>query len=452
MTRKLRELSRREQLKIMGASAAGLASFAGCVGGDGDTDDEGATTDDTADVEDDSESDEDDEVDEDEETGPWSDDEADALFWAWGGLNDMRMEKAELFFEETDNRVMWEHFPFADFDTNLRSTLGGGDAPDLTSLSVSWLPEFASYDQLEELDYEDDLGIELVDGARENSSYDGTLYAYPWYIDCRMLGINTDAFEEAGLDIPDRTEVPTWDDFDEWMAAFEDDDLNGLTLSPEGFEMFWLSNGGEDATDDFEVRINEPEVVNTAEWMLEHVEDDNVALTPNSDVIEDWIAGAGAMCAHCGSWEYERINEEATFDWQYVPMPVGPDGDGTPHSWSAGVYYSVPVEAENPEIAHEFGEWLLSEEIQSELSLLGGEPAIESAYETDEYQEFIDDNPVYETILQEIHNTTTRVAHPERARVTDVSQEAGERVFQGQMTAQESYDEAATEIESYIQD
>lgn len=460
MSRDWNSLSRREQLMLLGAT--GVSGLAGCLGeedeADGDdymdddageaddgTDDDGDDTDDDAD-------DGDDEVeDEDEETGPWGEDEADATFWAWGGLNDMRFEKSEAFFEETDNRTRWEHFPFADYDTNLRSVLGDGGGPDLTSLSVSWLPEFASFDQLEELDYEDDLGITLIDGARENSSYEDQLYAYPWYVDCRMVAINLDAWEDAGLEAPSYTDHVTWEEFDEWMAAFEDDDTNGLVLSEEGFETFWLSNGGRMTEEDdiTNVTMNSDEIVNTAEWMLEHVENDNVSLS--EEHVEDWLAGAGAMLSIAGSWEFERINEEATFDWQYIPVPVGPDGDGTSYSWSAGVYYAVPVHAENPDIAHEFGEWLVSDEFQSNLSLLGGEPVTESAYETDEYQQFIEDNPRYETILQEIQNTVTRPAHPERAQVTEMSQEAGARALHGEMSPEESYDQAQQEIEGLLQ-
>ncbi len=433
MARTMKELTRRQKLQLLAAGAAGMTGLSGCLGDDDDDPDDGL----------DPEIDPDDVDDE-----PFDAEEADGTFWAWGGLNDMRFEKAEQFYDDTGTRINWEHFPFADTETNLRSTFAEDRGPDLASLSVSWVPEFAHFGQLEELTYLDDLDVNLVEGALRNSSHDGDLYCYPWFVDCRMIAINLDAFEEVGISPPDRLERPTWDEFDEWMEAFEDhDDYNGLVMSNEGFEMFWLSNGGHmtDLDDPTDVKINDPEVVNTAEWMLNHVQEDNVALSDDND--EDWLAGVGAMTSHGGSWQFERFNEQATFDWQYVPVPAGPDGDGNSWSWSAGVYYGVPVHAENPEVGHEFGEWLLSDEFQSQLHLLGGEPVTESAYETDEYQQFIDDNPVYETILQEIQYTTVRPDHPSRAESVDISQEAGERVMQGVMEPQESFDDAAVELE-----
>src|ERR687892_2526026 len=50
---------------------------------------------------------------------------------------------------------------------------------------------------------------DVLEPVREGLSYDGTLYALPFYAESSMMFYRRDLFEEAGIEVP---EQPTWQD------------------------------------------------------------------------------------------------------------------------------------------------------------------------------------------------------------------------------------------------
>jgi sorbitol/mannitol transport system substrate-binding protein len=79
-------------------------------------------------------------------------------------------------------------------------------------------------DLSEEYDVDD-----ILPAMRAGLSYDGTLYAAPFYGESSMVMYRTDLMEKAGLEMPD---APTWDFIREAAAAMTDKDneINGICL------------------------------------------------------------------------------------------------------------------------------------------------------------------------------------------------------------------------------
>lgn len=411
------DITRREHLKLSGAvGALGAVGLAGCL----DSDDGDA----------------------DEITG-----------WAWAdpALEEFREQHADTLEDRSGTRLEWETFPWSEYQSNLVTAVGADRSPDVFQLSVLWTRQFADNDRAMNVEAEGVDTDQFTDAARRNSSYEGTLYAVPWYVDCRLLAINREWFRDEGLEVPDSTEAPTWDEFETWVETLSADDQVGCAIDPEAFDCMVYSNGGGYLTDDgTEAAINSPEAVEVGEFLQKHVaEEDNIMTRPGPELADEFIAETTPMYCRAGSWEYSRL-EESGIDWQYVPIPVGPSGNRS-RSWSAGVYFALPPDGDHTEEAMEFLDVVLSDEVQANtVANHGGFPAVESAYETDEFREFIDDNEKLEVVEQEMENTVSFPDHPETGEMWSIVHDAAERIFQDTQSPQESLDQAADEINDLL--
>lgn len=437
-------LDRRDAIKLLSGAGAAIA-IAGCLG-----DDDSDGTDDTGDEEDGGNGNG-----ANEEEMPDS-----AEVWAWDdpGLQPIRDDQAEEFEEMYDLEFTWEVFPFGDYLPNMTSAVGGGNAPDAGAFSVVWIPEYGNQGTLANV--EEEFGIDpdqFVEAAGRNASHDGELVTVPWYHDCRFLCLDRDAFDDAGVEVPDLTYTPSLEEFEEWLLELQgdqDDESVFVMDAREGFEAFFLSNGGSYLNDEgTECTLNEPEVVEIAEFLQRHMNEEGtiVPRSPDTatDPIEDFLAGEMQMY-YSGLWQHERL-EEGDIDWQWNPMPVGPESEES-HTWSAGVFYGVPIEGgADPTVGQAWCEYIISEDVQSRVAELTGLfPATTDAYDTDQFQNYIDENEKMETAVQEIEHTVPFPDHPEFPTMWEEMTRHAEAMWFDDDDPQETLDDLAEEIESML--
>jgi len=79
---------------------------------------------------------------------------------------------------------------------------------DLYSLDVIWTAEFARAGWIVALPEGYVRPNEFLAGPLESVTYEGTLYAVPWFTDAGVLYYRKDLLEEAGVPVPE-----TWTDF-----------------------------------------------------------------------------------------------------------------------------------------------------------------------------------------------------------------------------------------------
>ncbi|WP_224337555.1 extracellular solute-binding protein [Haloprofundus halobius] len=380
-----------------------------------------------------------------------------ATFWAWNdpGLAPIREDQGEEIADQSDviSDVSWEYYPFENYLAKATTAIPAGNAPDSLALSVLWVPRFADQGvalNLEENGFDPD---DYVAAARRNASFDGTLWAVPWYADCRLVAINTAMFEEAGLEIPDPTHRPSWEEFGSWIDALGEEHGSAFSMSAgEGFDCFVLSNGGgylnEDGT---EAIINNDAAIEAANYLQPKIVEDETVIARNpggTDAIEDVLAGEAAMC-FAGSWHYPRLRD-SDLDWQYMPYPSGPQID-TSHTWSAGVFYTIPSRGgADREIGLEWLNYINSSEVQQGVTeSMGGFPGRKDAYETDEFTQFIEDNPKLEPVAQEMENTVPFPSHPEVSKMWDSVHTQAQSMWQGE-DPQQALDKAAQDINALL--
>ncbi|WP_230406793.1 ABC transporter substrate-binding protein [Blautia liquoris] len=122
----------------------------------------------------------------------------------WGsGAAENHKKAAEAFNAAHDNIEFDVEMQTGDYNQFLGAKVASDDLPDLFWLNpYSQVQEFAKNDRIMDLSDQDFIP-EIYDFAKEASSYEGKVYAYP--LEIEMLGIfyNQDLFEKAGI-----TEVP----------------------------------------------------------------------------------------------------------------------------------------------------------------------------------------------------------------------------------------------------
>lgn len=435
MSDRVKHISRRRCLELTGL--AGAVGLAGCAGSDNNSENSDNANDGGDNQNDQSQQD--------------MDNAQDALtVWAWNdqALEPTRAEQAEAFEEQTGTPLEWQYFPWDNYLTKLQSSMAGGNAPNSFALATSWIPQMADNGAIAQIST--DEFPEMIDAAKSNTSYDGNVYSVPWYADCRALCLNVDAFEEAGLEVPqDPTQEPSWDQFASWVNELSTGDRKGYVMAPdEGFEGMMLSNGGrylEETDDGWRTAMADDEVVATANYFLEDLNlQENILL--NDEDLEQFLAGNAAM-TYAGSWELDQLNK-ADVNYMYVPHPTGPNSDSS-HTWSAGVYYSMPSNA--PDIAKKWMNYVMSEEVQMNvIDKVGGFPGRADIYETDEFQQVLEGDPVMQVIAQEMRKAIAFPRIPDLVNYLDIVRPAIERVWQGQADPAQAFEQADKRAQAEI--
>lgn len=187
--------------------------------------------------------------------------------------------------EHPEYEVEYQEAPWGDdFETKLNTGFASGTAPDVIHYSLSSIGARVPMGQYECLDdYAGDWdGLEdYYDSAIEAGSIGGKLYGIPYTPDARMLAINTELFEKAGLD-PDAPPA-TWDELKAAQKKLLIKDDSG-TVKQCGFglptsgtninqylEIFSVQNGVENLVDEGsnEILFNTPEAVEAMEFLKE---------------------------------------------------------------------------------------------------------------------------------------------------------------------------------------
>lgn len=375
--------------------------------------------------------------------------------WAWNdpSLQPIREEQASEFKKMTGTAVNWQTFPFENFTAKFTSALQGGNVPDTTALSVLWIPRYAEQGVIQDLGKKGFSQDNYVAGAKRNGMTKGSLYSVPWYADCRALAINKTMFKKAGLEVPDPMTRPSWKEWESWVNALAKEHGTGYGMpAGEGFDGFVLSNGGRYINDNAtKAQINNKPALEAAKFLQPLVMDGKIQT----------FTGGGATTAaaqfesgnipmyYAGSWDYGRM-EKAGLDWQYVPHPSGPRID-TSHTWSAGVYYSVPNRGgANKKAGLRFLKYISSVETQKRVvKAVGGFPGLSKAYETKFFKEYMKNHPKLRTIEQEMSNTIPFPDHPEVSTMWTAVHKSAQSLWTG-TEPQKALNKAAQKINGVL--
>lgn len=255
----------------------------------------------------------------------------------------------------------------------------GGTAPDVIHDESADIMGFANQGYLADLSphLSDDVkGAVSEDVWKSVTAADGAVVAAPTLLQSYVVFVNTDAFADAGVEVPAGEQL-TWDDFQALAKELTADGAYGVGWGMQqptaavmslslGFDGTFFSGGGDSAS--IEVGADElavPERIHAMAYDDRSL--DPVSLTQSgSDVLPGFFDGKYAMYV-AGNYVAQQITESAPegFNWAVLPPLAGTAGTtqaANPQTMS------VAAESDNVEGAAAFIDFFMQAEHQASLA------------------------------------------------------------------------------------
>jgi raffinose/stachyose/melibiose transport system substrate-binding protein len=245
---------------------------------------------------------------------------------------------------------------------------------------------------VEERGWDDALNASLATTARYNEQGimgSGNWYGIPNYGEYVMVYYNQDMFDEHGVEVP-----TTLEEFEAAMDTFVEAGITPLAVGASEYpaqQIFYslaLSQADRSFVDAYQlyegdVDFHGPELTFGAQRMAEWVDKGYISKDATGINAENmgvsFTDGTFPMLIS-GSWWYGRFVDEIDFAWDTFLFP----GNDL-HPGSSGNLWVVPERSQNKELAYDFIEVTMQEDIQNLLGNSGGVPvAADPAAITDE--------------------------------------------------------------------
>lgn len=135
-------------------------------------------------------------------------------WWGSQTRNDATQKVVDMYMEENpDVEIEMEFMDWSGYWDKLSTVAAGGSLPDIIQMDYGYLNQYASSNQLAELDEFMDSGVidtsKFQEGVIESGTVDGKCYALSLGIQPPAMMYDKELVEKAGVEIP---EYPTWDD------------------------------------------------------------------------------------------------------------------------------------------------------------------------------------------------------------------------------------------------
>ena len=208
---------------------------------------------------------------------------------------------------------------------------------------------------------------------REGLSYDGTLYAAPFYGESSMIMYRTDLMEKAGLEMP---QAPTWDFIREAAAAMTDreNDINGICLRGkagwgEGGALITVtanSFGARWFDEDWNAQFDQPAWNEALTFFVEMMNESG----PNGYATNGFNENLNLFQqGKCGMWIDATVaasfvtNPDDSTVADKVGFALAPNtGKGKNANWLWAWALAIPAGTQKEDAAKEFVEWATSKE------------------------------------------------------------------------------------------
>ncbi len=359
--------------------------------------------------------------------------------------------------------------PFGDIWTaNIAAVAAGSGMPDVI---VSDRPQLAKdaadgiYMSLQELADRDGVTQDqFYDWAWQQTAYEDETYGIPFETDIRVLFWNKQAFEEAGLDPEDPPE--TWEELETYADALDmtEGGLERIGFFPLiniGPDIWAYTNGADMIAEDGTPQINNPNMVETVEWIKGWVDRyggwdaiqafrSQFAAPPNDAFMSGKVAMITDIYGYNSVLSFYRPNvtladgTQERMEWGIGPLPYGEE----PGNWSGGFSLSIPTGAANAEAAWEWIKCATGAEGQSSWArdtqaqpthLVAAEDPVLLA------------EPSWAVVEESLGYSTGGVYVAGYPNWYEQVNQRLEQVWAGNMTPQEALDEAQAAVEAEVQ-
>lgn len=281
-------------------------------------------------------------------------------------------------------KVVFEHTPYAGYDSKILTRIAGGAAPDIITTEVNYFVTFASKRVLENLtpfvekDPEFKLN-EFFPQIVDRFTFEGNLYAIPRDVaPFACVFYNKELFDQAALPYP--TDDWTWDDLLALARALTKREVSGRTIQYGFYGWAWQNfvygNGGalvDDVTHPSRTRITDPKSIAGLQFYADLPNLYHVAPTPmalsNLGMGVDMMFASGRLAMFLsGIWETPLLRNYK-FRWDVVMFPKNREGIRAFGTGGSG--YAILRSSKHKKEAWEVIKALTSQEGQARLAERG---------------------------------------------------------------------------------
>lgn len=341
--------------------------------------------------------------------------------------------------------------PYEGLKQQVIAGVAGDAAPDLMRMDIIWVPEFAKLGALTALDDKEgfaELKDQLFPGPLATNFYNGQHYGLPLNTNTKVAIYNKALLAEAGLSEPPKT-------FDELVAAaktLKAKDIFGIGIGGTGpwttLPYFWTLGGS--VTDEAFTRasgyLNSPESVAALEKILELNQAGLLAPTILGGEPGTWDGVKEKyLMIDDGPWFYSILGEDAL---KLTVPALLPSGAGGSVSVVGGEDLVIFSNSKHPEEAWTFMQFLMTEEPQTIMAQTGMIPTNMKAANSDKVLAV----PFIKPYIEQLRTAKPRTPHPNWGKIEESLNLAFERAIRGEATAKEALDQAAQEIDSFLQE
>lgn len=355
------------------------------------------------------------------------------------------------------------------------TAIAGGAPPDVIQVNASFFRAFAERGALMPLDpYMEQEGFDPYAAfyASEYEAFvsDGTTFGLPLDVSGSYLYFwDKDQFAEAGLD----PEQPprTWTELEEFAkkltvqnpdGSFERLGFHPAAVSNTPFLVWLYLNGGQMYSEDVsEVRFNEPEGIETMEWIIGFADRlyggyNNILPYLGDATDNGWhVTGlfyTGQVASHIsGVWHFAQLAANAP-DKNYGVAVLPHNGDNPDAKLRQPVFggwsYAIPAGAKNPEAAWKFIKYATAEEGSLDFFLAQQRPSASPVVNAD--PRFARDNPHWDVVLETLANREFIPILSIQPQILRVVKEMTELAIRARMSPSEAVNWGAQEIQALL--
>lgn len=300
-------------------------------------------------------------------------DKVDLRFIWWGGQlrADITTQVIKMFQEKNPNvNFTYEFLSFEDYWTLLTAQAAGGGLPDIMQHGTTTLAEWSKKDLLHPLDEYIASGVidftNVPEVLQNHGKVNDKIYAVSAGSNANGFVIDLDAFERAGIDVPEDTW--TWGDFEEIVTGLSENlgiwgfgsylhhvDLWRIIYSGHGTDLYATDGKSLAYTDDTPIVDHMKMVLRLQDALaIPHISEESEVNTlgPEAQFI---VKGQCAMDYLAGSNQLVAMWTAAGEDRNFKIMPVPrPEGGRQGLAIRPSQYEAVTVNSENPEVAAMF--------------------------------------------------------------------------------------------------
>ncbi|MFW6035024.1 MAG: ABC transporter substrate-binding protein [Halothermotrichaceae bacterium] len=290
--------------------------------------------------------------------------------------------------------------------------------------------------------------------------YEGSWYGLPVRNDTRLMHINTEMFEEAGLE-PEAPET-----FSEMVTAAKkltdhSEDQAGMIMGYKGaypydwaLATFIRGFGGEFFDDNMRPTFDSPQAIEGVELYVDLMREHDVVPEDAMNIdhpaqCSALLNGRGAMNMNVPARWADQFDEDiskVSGEIESFPVPEGPAGRAPlAGAWSL----SIMSDSEAPEAAWKFIVWATSTDVQKRAIQAGGDcnPTRYSVIEDPELQE---EYSVFKAIQESAGTAKPNPQFGASTQVSDILNKAVRKAAAGEVSVEEAMKNAADNTEQLL--